>query len=443
MGRLFGTDGIRGVANEDLGPLVAYALGRAVAYRLAPEGAPIALGQDTRRSSDMLAAAIVAGATSLGADVHRLGVLPTPALAHLTASADFAAGVMVSASHNPADDNGLKVLGRDGLKLPDQLEDELELLMVEQSELEGPRNAGLGREIPRPELVAQYVAHRSGLAARFQSSLHVVLDCANGSAGAVAPGILRASGARVDAIFDAPDGVNINLGCGATAPEALAREVVARGADVGFALDGDGDRCIAVDASGEIVDGDRIMGILALDRLARGTLPGGTVVVTVLSNGGLVAVIEDAGGRVVRTPVGDRYIVEGLVAHGAGLGGEKSGHVVVREHAMSGDGTLTALAVLEALARSGRSLAELAAAIPLYPQEQRNVVVRHKDRWESDPQLRDAIIEADRKLAGQGRVLVRPSGTEATLRVMVEGADGALVASLADLLAQMAEERLN
>ena len=443
MGRLFGTDGIRGVANVDLRPPLAYALGRAVAHRLAPGGGAIVVGQDTRRSCDMLVAAIVAGATSMGANVHRLGVVPTPALAHVAASGEFRAAVMVSASHNPADDNGLKVLDEHGLKLDDQVEDELERLILVADELASPTNADLGREIPAPRLIDGYVAQRGGLAERIGGHLHIVLDCANGSAGTVAPAILSRTGGRVDTIFNEPDGKNINLACGATAPQALAREVVSRGADIGFALDGDGDRLIAVDRDGGIVDGDRVLGILALDRLARGALPGGLLIVSILSNGGLVSAVEQAGGTVVRTPVGDKYILEGMLVEGAGLGGEKSGHVIVREHSTSGDGVLTALQILDVMARTGRSLSELAAAIPLFPQEQRAVAVRHRDQWESDPTLRSAMIEAERRLAGRGRVVVRPSGTEPALRVMVEGEDGDLVAELADSLAAVAVERLD
>jgi len=443
MARLFGTDGIRGVANVDLVAPLAYALGRAAAQRLAPEGGAIALGQDTRRSCDMLAAALVAGATSLGVDVHRLGVVPTPALAHATARGAFRAAVMVSASHNPANDNGLKVLDRDGLKLEEALEDELERLMDAPDALAGPGNDGLGREIDASELLEGYIAERCQRAARIGSTLHVVVDCANGSAGRTAPTILAASGARLAVIHDAPDGSNITLDCGATDPRSLAAEVVARGAGLGFALDGDGDRLIAVDHTGAVVDGDRIMGILALDRLARGALAGEVLVATVLSNGGLVATVESAGVRVVRTPVGDRHILAAMLAEGADLGGEKSGHVIVREHSLTGDGVATALELLDVLARSGRSLAEAAGTIALYPQQQRTVTVRRRDEWESEPALRAAIVDAEERLAGRGRVLVRPSGTEPALRVMVEGEDGELVSALADRLAALAEERLH
>jgi phosphoglucosamine mutase len=443
MSNLFGTDGIRGVANVDLKPTLAYALGRASAHLLAVGRGPIVLGQDTRRSGDMLAAAIVAGATSMGVDVHRAGVLPTPALAFLAGTGEFAAGVVVSASHNPADDNGLKVLDHRGLKLDDDVEDALDALIRRADELAGPTNAGLGREVDARALLERYLEHRLALAGRNRNDLRVVLDCANGSGSGVARTILEASGAQVTPEFDQPDGVNINLLCGATAPAALARGVAELGADVGIALDGDADRCVAVDERGEVVDGDRLIGIVALDRLRRDALQGRTVVVSVLSNGGLTRRIEEAGGRTVYTPVGDKYILDGMLVSGAGLGGEKSGHVIILEHTTSGDGVVTALELLGILARRGRPLSELAAEIPLLPQEQRAVRVRHKEQWDADRLLADAAAAAEAELAGRGRILVRPSGTEPVLRVMVEGDDADRVAAIADELAALAAERLN
>lgn len=443
MPRLFGTDGIRGVANVDLKPTLAYALGRAVAHRLAGPGGSIVLGQDTRRSGDMFIAALTAGATSLGANVHRAGVLPTPALAYLAGTGDFAAGIMVSASHNPAEDNGLKVLDGAGQKLDDAVEDELEDLIWRAEELGSPRNGELGLAVEAGGLVERYVAHRTGLAKAIGCDLKVVVDCANGAASTVAERILAATGARVEVISAAPDGVNINVACGATAPAALAAEVAARGADIGFALDGDADRCVVVDRSGGVVDGDQLLGILALDRLGRGALANGTLVVTVLSNGGLAAALERAGGSIVRTPVGDRYIFEGMHVNGAVLGGEKSGHVIVLDHATTGDGILTALEVLGVLARTGRDLSALASEIPLFPQEQRAVRVAHKDAWEGDPRIHAAIAAAERELGQGARVIVRPSGTEPVLRVMIEGADAALVAAHADRIAAVVEERLH
>lgn len=443
MARLFGTDGIRGIANVDLKPTLAYALGRATVHRLLPNGGALVAGQDTRRSGDMLTAALIAGATSLGADVHRVGVLPTPALAYLAGLGEFAAGIMVSASHNPADDNGLKVLDERGFKLDDAIEDELDALIWRADEFAGPTNAGLGREVDARALLDRYRDHRLTLARRVGSRLHVVVDCANGSGGVVAPELLAATGASVEVIFNEPDGANINAGCGATAPAALAARVRQVGADIGFALDGDADRCVVVDERGEIVDGDQLIGLLALDRLGRDALAGRTVVVSVLSNGGLATAVEAAGGRVVRTPVGDKYILDGMLVAGAGLGGEKSGHVIIAEHTNSGDGIVTALETLAIQARHGRPISEMAARIPLYPQEQRTVRVRHKEQWDADARLSAAVRDAEAELAGRGRVLVRPSGTEPALRIMIEGEDAARILAVADALATLAAERLN
>lgn len=444
MTRLFGTDGIRGVANVDLKPTLAYALGRAVAHRLVGAGGSLIVGQDTRRSCDMLVAAITAGATSLGVDVHVTGVLPTPALAFLAGSGSHRAGIMVSASHNPADDNGLKVLDAQGRKLDDAVEDELEHLIWRADELVGPTNAELGIVVDARAELERYVAHRLGLASRVDArGLRVILDCANGSGGVVGPRILAATGASVEAINNDPDGRNINVRCGATAPEALGRVVVERRADLGFALDGDADRLVAVDGGGNVVDGDAVLGIMALDRLERGALAAGSLVVSVLSNGGLQQVVEAAGGTVIRTPVGDKHIADGMAVSGAGLGGEKSGHIIVAEATTSGDGIVSALELLAVLGRSGRDLPALAARIPLLPQQQRAVTVRHKDQWEGDPQIQAAIRRAEERLGSAGRVLVRPSGTEPALRVMVEGRDAALVGELADALAALAGERLN
>jgi phosphoglucosamine mutase len=441
--RLFGTDGIRGTANVDLKPTLAYALGRATAHHLAGHGRPIVIGQDTRRSGDMFTAALVAGITSMGVDAHLVGVVPTPALAYITGAGKFAAGIMVSASHNPASDNGLKVLDERGLKLEEDVEEELEQLIWNAEELPGAPADALGLAVPDRDLLNLYLSHRLTLAAATPTSLHVVVDCANGSGGVAAAQILEATGARVDVLFNDPDGSNINADCGATCPGALALEVVARGADVGLALDGDADRLIAVDAAGCVVDGDAVLGILALDRLSRNCLPNGALVVSVLSNGGLQKVVEEAGGQIIRTPVGDKYILEGMLVNGAGLGGEKSGHVIILEYTTSGDGIVTALEILSVMTRTDRSLADLASSVPMLPQQQRTIPARHRDQWEGDPAIRRAIAGAEARLGPGGRVLVRPSGTEPAIRVMVEGAEASLVIELADQLAALAGERLN
>ncbi|MEX2547093.1 MAG: phosphoglucosamine mutase, partial [Chloroflexota bacterium] len=406
-------------------------------------GGHLLIGQDTRRSGDMFVAAVGAGAMSMGTDVHRLGVCPTPALAYVTAAGHFGAGLMVSASHNPARDNGLKVFDGSGLKLDDQLEEELEALMLRADELTGPENHSLGRDLDARGRLNEYVEHRIALASRTPVTARVVLDCAHGSAGIVAPQIIASSGAQVDARYNEPDGNNINLDCGATAPQNAARIVSETHADIGFALDGDADRCVAIDEHGNVVDGDQLIGIIALDRLARGTLGNGLTVVSVLSNGGLEEAITAAGGTVARTPVGDKYILDGMLVMDAALGGEKSGHIIIREHANAGDGIVTALEVLSILVSTGKPLSELAAQIPLYPQQQRAVPVRHKDQWEAEPGFARAVDEARRSLDGHGRVLVRPSGTEPALRIMVEGDSEASVAQVADQLAALAVERLN
>jgi phosphoglucosamine mutase len=444
MSRLFGTDGIRGAANVDLRPSLAFALGRATAHQLVGPGGALVVGQDTRRSGDMFVAAITAGATSMGVDVHQVGVVPTPALAFLAGIGDFAAGIMVSASHNPAEDNGLKVLDPRGLKLDDDLEDDLEAVILRADELPGVAPGMIGRAVGAQGLLDRYLAHRVALAAAVRGSgLHIVLDAANGAAHRVGPDLLRATGARVTVIHDSPDGDNINRECGATHPASLAEAVSALGADVGFALDGDADRCVAVDAGGHLVDGDQVLGILALERLARGALDNGSLVVSVLSNGGLQHAVETAGGRIVRTPVGDKHILAAMLVSGAGLGGEKSGHVIVREHATSGDGIVTALELLRVMTASGSGLGALAAAVPLLPQQQRAIRVRHRDQWENDDVLRQAIGDAEARLAPDGRILVRPSGTEPVLRVMVEGRDAAEVVAIADAIATLAGERLH
>ncbi len=444
MSRLFGTDGIRGAANVELRPSLAFALGRATAYRVVGAGGALVVGQDTRRSGDMFVAAITAGATSMGVDVHSVGVVPTPALAFLAATGEFGAGIMVSASHNPAEDNGLKVLDPRGLKLDDDIEEELEDVILRADELPGVAPGAIGRGVHAGELIDRYLAHRIGLARAVRAGgLHVVLDAANGAAYQVGPEILRATGARVTVIHDHPDGDNINLGCGATDPASLGEAVRALGADVGFALDGDADRCVAMDAGGRLVDGDQVLGILALERLARGALDHGSLVVSVLSNGGLQHAVEAAGGRIVRTPVGDKHILAAMLVSGAGLGGEKSGHVIVREHSTSGDGIVTALELLRVITSSGTALGELATSIPLLPQQQRAIRVRHRDQWENDDTLLRAIAEAEVRLAPDGRILVRPSGTEPVLRVMVEGRDAEVVAGLADAIAALAGERLH
>ena len=442
MGRLFGTDGIRGVANVDLTPILAYDLGRAVGHLLEGSGRRVVIGQDTRRSGEMLVAAASAGLASVGTDAIQLGVVTTPCLAHAAASGDFAAGIMVSASHNPADDNGLKVLSG-GRKIDDEVEEELERLIFQAESLPGRTNAEIGRITREEEPVARYRAWLMAQAGDALRGMRIAVDCANGSASAIAPDLLRELGASVTVLSADPDGVNINLDCGSTHPEALAAAVVAGGLELGMAFDGDADRLIAVDERGSIVDGDGVMGICALAQLAAGTLRNRILVTTVMSNGGLERVVTAAGGRLLRTPVGDRHVVEAMERADASLGGEQSGHVIFRDIAATGDGILTAIQLARTLRAAGATLGELAGQIPRLPQVVINSAVRHREQWEVDPEFAAAVTEADARLGARGRILVRPSGTEPKIRIMVEGEDADEINQIARELSELARARLN
>lgn len=412
----FGTDGVRGVANVELTPELVLALGRAAA-RVLP-GNRFVVGRDTRQSGPMLEAAFAAGLASEGIVVEHLGVLPTPAVAWLSATEQVPAAV-ISASHNPYEDNGVKLFAAGGTKLRDETEEELEAELDRLlHETPAPGN-GVGAIIERPGVVDDYVRHVASTVGDL-GGLQVVVDCANGAASHVAPAALRTAGARVDVIFAEPDGCNINEGCGATHTDALQRRVIELGADVGLALDGDADRVLAVDHRGRLVDGDHLIAICARDMAARGALRDGSVVVTVMTNLGFRLAMEEAGITVVETAVGDRYVLEALDDGGLSLGGEQSGHVIFRELATTGDGTLTGLQVLDAVRRSGRTLAELAdEAMTQLPQVLKNVRVQGDAARVVAAVAPDvAAVEAD--LGPSGRVLLRPSGTEPLVRVMVE-----------------------
>jgi phosphoglucosamine mutase len=420
--RLFGTDGVRGLANADLTPELALALASAAARALLPglgarESRPMVLvGRDTRPSGDLLEAAVAAGFAAAGCDVTLLGVLPTPGVAHLVATGDAELGLMISASHNPMPDNGLKLFTGDGDKLGDAAEDAVEAALADTAGR--PTGRGVGRIYADPGYAAaqreRYVDHLvAGVPAL--RGLRVVVDCAEGAAFEVAPEAYRRAGADVHAIFANGLGYAINDGCGATHPEALAREVVARGADVGVAHDGDADRCLMVTAAGDLVDGDQLLAILAVDRRPR------AVVATVMANLGFTRAMAAHGIDVVSTAVGDRYVVEAMREHGLDLGGEQSGHVVMAEYATTGDGVLTALQVLSVMARTGRSLADLAAVMTRLPQVLVNVPVSDKEA--ALAAAGDAVAAAEAELGPEGRVLVRPSGTEPLVRVMVEATD--------------------
>ncbi|TDB91297.1 phosphoglucosamine mutase [Actinomadura sp. KC216] len=446
MGRLFGTDGVRGLANRDLTAPLVMDLSVAAARVLGEQGAfkghrPLAVvGRDPRASGEFLEAAVVAGLASSGVDVLRLGVLPTPAVAHLTHQLDADLGVMLSASHNPAPDNGIKFFDRSGHKLPDELEDRIEARLGEV--WDPPTGAGVGRVREAHGAVEQYVAHLLSTVPVSLDGLRVVVDCANGASSDVAPEALRRAGAEVITIGTAPDGLNINSGCGSTHLEALQKAVREHGADAGIANDGDADRCLAVTASGEIVDGDQIMAILALDLREAGALAADTVVATVMSNLGFKLAMREAGIAVVETAVGDRYVLEAMKEGGFGFGGEQSGHVIMLDHATTGDGVLTGLHLLAAMVRRGQPLDELTKVMTRLPQVLINVKDVDKSRAKTSPELAAAVAAAEAELGETGRVLIRPSGTEPMVRVMVEAASESRAQSVAEHLAGVVKTAL-
>lgn len=424
MGVLFGTDGVRGVANSELTPELAFKLGRAGASILARDSANtrLVIGRDTRISGDMLEAALVAGICSVGLNVLKVGILPTPAIAYLTRELKAAAGVVISASHNPVEDNGIKFFGPSGYKLPDEVEAEIEALVLDNcAGVPTPAGAGIGRAYPVQDAAERYINFACGTVNTDLKGLKILVDCANGAAYHVAPRIYEKLGAEVLPIFNNPDGVNINNRCGSTHPEALMEAVVASGADLGLAHDGDSDRVLAVDAAGWLVDGDQIMVICACHLKEKGLLEKDTVVVTVMSNLGLHLSMRDAEIQVVETKVGDRYVLEELLRTGARLGGEQSGHIIFLDHNTTGDGIVTALQLLAVMKESGQSLEKLAGQMERLPQLLENIQVADKNLVMSSPVLARAIENEEKILSGSGRILVRPSGTEPLVRVMAEG----------------------
>lgn len=446
MARLFGTDGVRGLANRDLTAELALDLSVAAAHVLGEAGAfagprPVAVvGRDPRSSGEFLEAAVVAGLASAGVDVLRVGVLPTPAVAFLTADYDAGLGVMISASHNPMPDNGIKFFAKGGHKLDDAVEDSIEARLREQ--WKRPTGADVGRVQDSPDGAQRYIAHIVASAPHRLDGLRVVVDCANGAASSVAPEVLRQLGADVVAVFNEPDGVNINDRCGSTHLDKLPELVRRHGADVGIAHDGDADRCLAVDANGELVDGDQILAILGLAMSADGTLANGTVVATQMSNEGFRLALTDAGLTVLDTAVGDRYVLEAMRAGGYNLGGEQSGHVILADHGTTGDGVLTAVHLLGRVAEAGRPLGELAAVMTRLPQVLINVLNVDKTRVGSDDVVAAAVSTAEAELGETGRVLLRPSGTEPLVRVMVEAATEAQAGSVAEDLARTVADAL-
>ncbi|SHE79003.1 phosphoglucosamine mutase [Desulforamulus putei] len=440
MAKLFGTDGVRGVANTELTAELAFRLGRAGAHVLTRQGHPrkVIIGRDTRISGDMLEAALAAGICSVGVDVYKVGVLPTPAIAYLTRKLGAGAGVVISASHNPVADNGIKFFGPSGYKLPDELEAQIEKLATDpEAHLPKPTGGDLGRMYMVENALDQYVEYVKGTISTDLQGLKVVVDCANGAAYRVAPRVLSELGAEVIPIFHLPDGVNINDNCGSTHPEALMAEVVKQGADLGLAHDGDADRVLAVDHAGNLVDGDQIMVLCAKHLKARGKLRKNTVVVTVMSNLGLHKALEKSDINVVETKVGDRYVLEKLLETGTRFGGEQSGHIIFLEHNTTGDGIITALQLLSVVKETGKPLAQLAGQMEKYPQILKNVRVQDKTAVMNSPIITEAIRRFERDLAGQGRILVRPSGTEPLVRIMVEGKDMEELQAIVDKMAEI------
>jgi len=446
MARLFGTDGVRGVANRDLTVDLALNLAKAAALVLGEAARkdgrrPIAvIGRDPRVSGEYLAAAVAAGLAASGVDVYDAGVIPTPATAFLTAdfSADF--GVMISASHNPAPDNGIKFFASGGHKLADEVEDQIEAAM--NSKALSPMGSSVGRVQRFADAEDRYIVHLLGAIPNSLDGLKIVIDCAHGAASAISPQVFADSGAKVIVIGNDPDGLNINAGFGSTHMSALQSAVLEHGADMGFAHDGDADRCLGVDHDGQIIDGDQLMAILALSLKARGELARNTLVATVMSNLGLRLAMREAGIEMIETKVGDRYVLEQIREGGYTLGGEQSGHIIFSRFATTGDGILTGLMIAAEVKRTGKSLQELAAQMKTYPQVLINVKGVDRSRVDSDQGLKDIVAEAEADLGATGRVLLRASGTEALVRVMVEAADEGTAHSWADRIARVVEKNL-
>ncbi|HLJ57793.1 MAG TPA: phosphoglucosamine mutase [Chthonomonadaceae bacterium] len=451
--RLFGTDGVRGVANIELTARLAMQLGAAAGHWAAKgvphgrDGKPcVIIGRDTRLSGDMLEAAIAAGLASMGVDVINVDVVPTPAVAQIVLAKGAAAGIVISASHNPFEDNGIKLFGPNGKKLPDSVEDEIEEIMGRLAEIDPPTGGGIGRIHETREPVQCYLERvertAGGREAAPLRGLSLVMDCANGAAYEVAPRLFRELGADVRVIHAEPDGVNINVECGSTRPAEMARMVVDSGASAGLAFDGDADRVMLADERGAIVDGDRMMAILAMDLHARGALPGAVVVSTIMSNVGLEQALAADGIRLHRTDVGDRYVAEAMDRLGAAVGGEQSGHILLPELTPTGDGLVTALHVLRVMRATGRTLSELASVVTSCPQLLKSVRVRSKVGWREDEAIRGAIARGQERLGSAEWLSVRASGTEPLIRVMAQGTDEAMVHSVVNDICGIIEARL-
>lgn len=427
MARLFGTDGVRGVANEELTPLLAMQLGQAGAYVLTKENEhkpTIMVGCDTRISGDMLANALMAGVCSVGANAVYVGVMPTPAVAYLTKKYKVDAGVVISASHNPVEFNGIKFFDGNGYKLSDELEDEIEaLIKSNMKDVKFPTGAQVGKIKYRTDAREEYINHSIKAVPIDLSSLKIVVDCAEGASFYTSVEALRELGANIIAIHNMPDGTNINANCGSTHMEELQARVVYEKANVGLAFDGDADRLLAVDEKGQMIDGDQIMAIIGNHMKSKGTLKKDTIVVTVMSNLGFSIMARENGINTEQTKVGDRYVLERMREIGASLGGEQSGHVIFLDENTTGDGLLSALHLLEVMVDTGKPLSELANIMTVLPQALVNAMVPNhkKDSYMEYPEIAEAIAKLEEKFAGEGRVLIRPSGTEPKVRVMIEG----------------------
>ena len=448
MSRLFGTDGIRGVANEPpLTPDLAYRVGRELVATLAAqhgrERVRVVIGRDTRRSGPLLEAAMVAGLLSAGADCFTVGVLPTPGIALLTRALEAHGGIVLSASHNPFEDNGIKLFSSEGTKFPDAWEEQIESRLAGDDTAPRARGGAIGKLIAYERAERYYVEFLCRCFPLDLGGLTLVLDCAHGATYRVAPGVFRRLGARVITTCTKPDGVNINAGCGALHPEGLRRRLAAARADVGFAFDGDGDRLISVDHQGEIRDGDYALAIAGRHMAARGRLKANIVVTTVMANLGLDEALKAAGIQVVKTQVGDRYVHEEMLRVGANLGGEQSGHLLFPDHAPTGDGILSALAVLAVMRETGEPLASLAGCMRKFPQVLVNVPVSRKPPIDTLPAVTARIRAFESELDGSGRILVRYSGTESLARVMIEGADDLRIRVMADELASTIRTELD
>lgn len=441
MTRLFGTDGVRGVANRDLTPDLALALGRAAGLVLAPGGGRVVVGRDTRLSGPMLQGALTAGLCSAGAQVLDAGILPTPGVAWLTRQEDAAAGAVISASHNPVPDNGIKFFSAVGTKVSGDEEAAIEALLADLP-AELPTGGDVGAVTPVVDGADRYAGHLVSSIDGSLDGLRVVLDCAHGAAFSVGPEAFRLAGAEVIALHDTPDGARINVDCGSTSLDVLAKTVVAEGASFGLGLDGDADRALAVDETGAVIDGDRIIALAALHLKERGELDGDLVVTTVMANLGLRRALEAAGIEIVTVPVGDRFVAEAMAEHGAVLGGEQSGHVIFSGHATTGDGVLTGLKLAEILAAAERPLSALAAVFEPYPQVLLNVRVADRGALEGAEEVWTRVRAAEEMLGDSGRVLLRASGTEPLVRVMVEAEDAATADKVARELTELVETRL-